>query len=61
MLLFYQQRYQQKDIGIVLRALVYFVDAEIETNPKTLKPTKWEAVKTTITQSVRQYIHLTIQ
>jgi len=41
----YQQKYQNRDIGHILRSLVYFADAETEPEILTAKPFNWEGMK----------------
>ena len=42
----YRKKYQNRDIGHVIRSLVYFADAEKEHDIKTRTPLLWETVKT---------------
>jgi len=52
MLAFYQRKFANADIGPVLCGVVYFDDAEAETDPILLKPVAWEEVK----QSIRAWV-----
>jgi len=52
MLAFYQRTFAIADIGPVLCGVVYFDDAEAETDPILLKPVAWEEVK----QSIRAWV-----
>ena len=40
------EKYKNRDIGHVLRSLVYFADAEAEPEIKTIKPVIWRDLKT---------------
>jgi len=42
----YTKKYQNRDIGHVVRSLVYFTDAETEPDIKTIKPIIWQDLKT---------------
>jgi hypothetical protein len=52
---FYRQKYISDDIGFVVRSLLYFDDAEIQSDPVSLKNTKWEDVKRKIESAVKKY------
>jgi len=52
----YKERFQQKEIIHVLRAVQYFEDAEIDKDPLCFKKTTWKEVKTTINKQVKDYI-----
>jgi len=41
----YQQKYQNRDIGHILRSLVYFQDAEAEPDIVTVHPFDWQGMK----------------
>jgi hypothetical protein len=53
---FYKQKYASDDIGFVVRSLLYFDDAEIQSDPISLNSTKWDDVKKKIQIAVRKYI-----
>lgn len=53
LLAWYQLKYVTHDVGMVLRSLAFFHDAEDELDPKVLNATTWQAVKTAITKAVR--------
>ncbi|MCD6306939.1 MAG: nucleotidyl transferase AbiEii/AbiGii toxin family protein [Deltaproteobacteria bacterium] len=42
----YGEKYQNRDIGHVIRSLVYFEDAEREPKVRMVQPVSWEDVKT---------------
>jgi hypothetical protein len=41
----YMKKYKNRDIGHVVRSLVYFADAEAEPDIKMIKPLAWQDVK----------------
>lgn len=41
----YRKKYQQRDLGHVIRSLVYFADAEVEPEIETNPPLAWETLK----------------
>ena len=41
----YMKKYQNRDIGHVVRSLVYFADAETEPDIKIIKPVVWQDIK----------------
>ena len=54
MIQWYQTKYAIDDLGHVLRALVYFEDANQERMPRMLWKTRWRDVKMTMQTWVRQ-------
>ena len=42
----YMKKYENRDIGHVVRSLVYFVDAEAEPEIRMIKPVIWQDLKT---------------
>jgi hypothetical protein len=56
MLRLYQMKYQSDDIGFIIRSLVYFDDAEIQSDPISLKNISWPGVKKRIEHAVKDYI-----
>jgi predicted nucleotidyltransferase component of viral defense system len=56
MLDFYQEKFTPTDTTFLLRALVYFEDAEQQDNPIMLKSYTWEQVKKEITKQVQHYL-----
>lgn len=42
---FYTKKYENRDIGHVVRSLVYFADAETEPDIRMVKPLSWEDLK----------------
>ena len=57
MLEFYKAKYTTDDIGFIIRSLVYFDDANLQTNPVSLKSITWDEVKKKIESAVKKYIH----
>lgn len=49
----YMQKFSIRDIGHVVRSLVYFDDAEAEPEIKMVKPISWENLKADIEKSVK--------
>ena len=56
MLVFYKAKYSSHDIFHLLRALVYFDDAEKQKDPDPLKKITWKQVKTKVEAAVRLYL-----
>ncbi len=57
MIEFYKVKYKSNDIFHLLRALVYFVDAEKQKdNPVSLKKITWKQVKTKIQRATENYL-----
>ncbi len=52
----YQRKYQNRDIGHILRSLVYFEDAEAEPEILTAQPFDWQAMKHDFERWVRELI-----
>ena len=57
MLQLYVEKYETNDTGFVLRSLVYFDDAELQSDPVALKNTSWEAVKCKIESAVKEFVY----
>jgi hypothetical protein len=53
---FYQEKFPSTDSTFLLRALVYFEDAEEQDDPVMLKSYTWEQVKKEITKQVQHYL-----
>jgi hypothetical protein len=51
----YRRKYSTKEIGHVLRGLVYFDDAEGEPMPRMLHEVDWEGLKQDLIQRVRRH------
>ena len=56
MLEFYQKKYSTDDIGIIVRSLLYFEDAEIQDDPATIINITWEDVRRKIEVAVKKYL-----
>ena len=56
MLSFYENKYSDGSIFLVMKSLTYFDDADREQNPVMLQHISWAQVKKTITSSVQQYL-----
>ena len=61
MLAFYRKKFVTDDIGFILRSLLYFDDAENQTNPIALNNTTWGQVKEKIESAVKNFTHNEIQ
>ena len=61
MLAFYRKKFITDDIGFILRSLLYFDDAENQTNPIALNNTTWGQVKEKIEAAVKNFTHNEIQ
>lgn len=49
----YMQKFSTRDIGHIVRSLVYFDDAEAEPEIKMVKPVSWENLKADMEKSVK--------
>ncbi|MDD3877297.1 MAG: nucleotidyl transferase AbiEii/AbiGii toxin family protein [Bacteroidales bacterium] len=56
MLDLYSRKFSDGSIFLVLKSLIYFVDAERDLMPVMLKPLNWEHVKKQITYETNKYI-----
>ena len=54
---FYKEKYATHDIYHLLRALVYFDDAELQIDPDPLKKMTWKQVKKKIEIATKSYIN----
>jgi predicted nucleotidyltransferase component of viral defense system len=61
MLVFYKAKYSSHDIFHLLRALVYFDDAEKQKDPDPLKKNTWKQVKDKVEAAVRLYLKKNLQ
>jgi hypothetical protein len=50
----YMEKYQNRDIGHVVRSLVYFDDAETEPDMKMVKPFVWADLKSDFEKWVKE-------
>lgn len=50
----YMQKFSTRDIGHIVRSLVYFDDAEAEPEIKMVKPVSWENLKADMEKSVKR-------
>lgn len=53
---FYNQKYHDGSVFLVLRSLAYFDDAESDLMPKMLETLSWEEVKATISGALKEYV-----
>jgi len=53
---FFTQKYPKTNTAHIVRSLVYFDDAELETDPILLREYTWSAVKVTIEIAVKKYL-----
>ncbi|GAB2795753.1 nucleotidyl transferase AbiEii/AbiGii toxin family protein [Rhabdobacter roseus] len=57
MLGWYQEKYQNNDIGHVVMSMTYFEDAELQKeNPQDLKGISWKQVKAKMKKAVATYV-----
>ncbi len=56
MLEFYQSKYHDGSIFLVMKSLIFFEDAETDSMPDMLVPVDWKEVKETIRQAHKKYI-----
>ncbi len=53
---FYNQKYQDGSVFLVIKSLTYFDDADVEETPRMLLPFDWDEVKNRIKQEVKLYL-----
>jgi hypothetical protein len=56
MISFYQKRYPNNSIMMVLKSVPYFVEADLEPDPNCFKKISWETIKKEITKKFNTYI-----
>ena len=56
MVSYYEKKYSDGSVFLVLKSLTYFDDAEREQTPVMMYHVSWEEVKRTITALVRQFL-----
>ena len=56
MLNYYQTKYENHELGFLMRSLLYFDDAELEPDPVMLKNYNWQEVKKEISSQVRKLV-----
>jgi hypothetical protein len=56
MLGYYEKKYPDGSLFLVLKSLLYFVDAEHELQPIMIQPVQWSEVKRVIQDHVENYI-----
>lgn len=56
MVSYYEKKYSDGSVFLVLKSLIYFDNAEQEQTPVMMHQISWEEVKRTITASVRQFL-----
>lgn len=56
MLGFYENKYDDGALFLVLKSLTYFSDADKEANPKMLVEITWSQIKETIIKAINDYI-----
>jgi len=54
---FYQQKYADGSVWMVLKSLAYFDDADDELTPKMFVDINWETIKKTISKALKDYIN----
>lgn len=55
MVTFYENKYADGSVFLVIKSLTYFDDADREQKPIMLHPISWEKIKKTITSAVQQF------
>lgn len=56
MLEFYNQKYSQNSLFMVLKSLTYFEDADEDDPPVMVQKIAWERIKNTIREEVKNYL-----
>lgn len=57
MLNFYEQKYHDGSIFLVIRSLSYFDDADQDILPKMLTNINWDNIKETISESIINFVN----
>lgn len=57
MLNFYENKYPDGSIFLVLKSLVYFEDAEQDIQPKMFAKINWDNIKKSISENVKGYVN----
>jgi predicted nucleotidyltransferase component of viral defense system len=53
---FYKAKYSSRDLFHLMRAIVFFTDAESQKDPDPLKKTTWKSVKSKVEKAVTLYL-----
>jgi len=56
MLSFYENKYADGSVFLVMKSLTYFEDADREQTPVMLHKISWPKIKKTITNTVQQFL-----
>ncbi|MFD1255607.1 nucleotidyl transferase AbiEii/AbiGii toxin family protein [Mucilaginibacter terrae] len=56
MLSFYENRYPNNSLMMVLKSMTYFVEADMQPDPHCFKNLEWKKIKKEITQQINIYI-----
>jgi len=56
MIEYFESKYDDGSVYLVLRSLVYFDDAEEDLNPVMFEQCNWESIKIFISNAVKHYI-----
>ncbi len=57
MFVFYQEKYPNNSLMMVLKSMTYFVEADMQPDPYCFKSLNWNDIKTKITQEINIYIN----
>ena len=55
MLSFYEEKYSDGALFLVLRSLTYFIGADKDADPKMLNEVSWSKIKETIILTINEY------
>jgi len=53
---FYKQKFPSGSVFLVIKSLLYFVDANKNEQPEMLKPIGWNEVKSFLENTLKNYI-----
>lgn len=56
---FYNLKYHDGSVFLVLKSLAYFDDADLDVTPRMFKMISWEEVKNTISKTLKEYVNKT--
>jgi len=51
---FFSAKYKNTDLFFAQKSLAYFLDADVEPNPNTIKSSSWDHIKKTIVEQIKE-------
>lgn len=56
---FYQKKYPNNSLMMILKSITYFMDADLQPDPNCFKNLSWDHIKNEITKQINIYINTT--